>query len=309
MNELAGRAARRSTPGRVESRIGRIDLTEGARRGSRWSVGRPPRIVDVSMWPDRLPRRVDAGDASGVPRDRCAGQPGADLLGADRSSSWFPTANADTVRDHLLHRSSDGPMVVETPPDALGVFDDTWFHWIIDFGLPGLDRCGRQVAGRPARLPRPARERPRRRPLPHPSGPPARPVVHPARRSGADGGDSRTGPRSTRTSRGWGGDRVPTSSKALVRPRRRQRCRRRPFVEDTGLAFNTIPPTDARFPDRTPPLQDEPADAGIPRSRRPLELHRQGRAVRGRRPDAQDPRGRRSVGNVTLAGAAVRRPR
>jgi hypothetical protein len=31
-------------------------------------------------------------------------------------------------------------MVVETPPMALGTFDDMWFQWIIDFGLPGPDR-------------------------------------------------------------------------------------------------------------------------------------------------------------------------
>ena len=31
-------------------------------------------------------------------------------------------------------------MVVETPPQALGVFDDMWWRWIIDFGLPGPDR-------------------------------------------------------------------------------------------------------------------------------------------------------------------------
>jgi len=30
--------------------------------------------------------------------------------------------------------------VVETPPMALGLFDDMWFHWIIDFGMPGPDR-------------------------------------------------------------------------------------------------------------------------------------------------------------------------
>ena len=35
---------------------------------------------------------------------------------------------------------TSGPMVVETPPQALGTFDDMWFGWIIDFGLPGPDR-------------------------------------------------------------------------------------------------------------------------------------------------------------------------
>jgi len=31
-------------------------------------------------------------------------------------------------------------MVFESPPDALGTFDDFWFRWVIDFGLPGPDR-------------------------------------------------------------------------------------------------------------------------------------------------------------------------
>jgi hypothetical protein len=35
---------------------------------------------------------------------------------------------------------SDGPIVLETPSDTLGVLDDMWFRWITDFGLPGADR-------------------------------------------------------------------------------------------------------------------------------------------------------------------------
>ena len=31
-------------------------------------------------------------------------------------------------------------MVFESPPDALGVIDDTWFGHVIDFGRPGPDR-------------------------------------------------------------------------------------------------------------------------------------------------------------------------
>jgi hypothetical protein len=33
-----------------------------------------------------------------------------------------------------------GPVVLETPPDALGTLDDYWWRWVIDFGLPGPDR-------------------------------------------------------------------------------------------------------------------------------------------------------------------------
>jgi hypothetical protein len=56
------------------------------------------------------------------------------------SKSLFLTANADTVYFWVNLDLSHGPMVVETPPMALGVMDDIWFHWVTDFGLPGPDR-------------------------------------------------------------------------------------------------------------------------------------------------------------------------
>ena len=56
------------------------------------------------------------------------------------SESVFLTANADTVYYLGVVDLTSGPMVVETPPQALGVIDDMWWGWIIDFGLPGPDR-------------------------------------------------------------------------------------------------------------------------------------------------------------------------
>jgi hypothetical protein len=50
------------------------------------------------------------------------------------------TANADTIYLWGNLNLSDGPLVVETPPQSLGIFDDFWFRWIGDFGLPGPDR-------------------------------------------------------------------------------------------------------------------------------------------------------------------------
>ncbi len=61
----------------------------------------------------------------------------SELMG---SESLFLTANADTVYFLGIVDLSSGPMVVETPPQALALFDDMWFQWIIDFGLPGPDR-------------------------------------------------------------------------------------------------------------------------------------------------------------------------
>jgi len=56
------------------------------------------------------------------------------------AKSLFLTANADTVYFFSFIDLSKGPMVIETPPDALGTFDDMWWGWVIDFGVPGPDR-------------------------------------------------------------------------------------------------------------------------------------------------------------------------
>ncbi len=56
------------------------------------------------------------------------------------SRSLFLTANADTVYFLGFLDLSDGPLVMETPTDTLGLIDDMWFHWITDFGIPGADR-------------------------------------------------------------------------------------------------------------------------------------------------------------------------
>ncbi len=54
--------------------------------------------------------------------------------------SLFLTANADTVYFWGNLDLSKGPVVVETPPMVLGIFDDFWFRWVGDFGLAGPDK-------------------------------------------------------------------------------------------------------------------------------------------------------------------------
>jgi hypothetical protein len=34
----------------------------------------------------------------------------------------------------------DGPLVIETPPNVLGIVDDFWFHYVGDVGNAGPDR-------------------------------------------------------------------------------------------------------------------------------------------------------------------------
>jgi hypothetical protein len=56
------------------------------------------------------------------------------------SKSLFLTANADTVYYLTGLDLSKGPVVVEQPPGAVGTINDMWFSWIIDIGGPGPDR-------------------------------------------------------------------------------------------------------------------------------------------------------------------------
>jgi len=60
--------------------------------------------------------------------------------GLMNSRSLFLTANCDTVYFWSFHDLSQGPLVFETPSETLGLFNDIWFRWISDFGLPGADR-------------------------------------------------------------------------------------------------------------------------------------------------------------------------
>ena len=56
------------------------------------------------------------------------------------SKSLFLTANTESVYAWAWLNLKDGPMVVETPPNVLGVIDDFWFRNVIDFGNAGPDK-------------------------------------------------------------------------------------------------------------------------------------------------------------------------
>ena len=56
------------------------------------------------------------------------------------AKSLFLTTNADTIYFMGFVDLTKGPMVIETPPKALGTLDDMWWGWVTDFGAPGPDR-------------------------------------------------------------------------------------------------------------------------------------------------------------------------
>ena len=56
------------------------------------------------------------------------------------SKSLFLTASTDSVYAWAWLNLKDGPTVLETPPNVLGVIDDFWFRYVMDFGNGGPDK-------------------------------------------------------------------------------------------------------------------------------------------------------------------------
>ena len=170
----------------------------------------------------------------------------SELLG---SESVFLTANADTVYFLGFVDLTSGPMVVETPPQSLGAFDDMWWGWIVDFGLPGPDRG---EGGRFLIVP-PGYDGP----LPD-SGfhvghsRTTRALI--AGRSFMDHDDPAPTVKTIKSTLklypyvpGNAGTSVATLLEGNVSPTTPQAIPETVFVEGSGKAFNTVPPSDIGF--------------------------------------------------------------
>ena len=170
----------------------------------------------------------------------------SELLG---SESVFLTANADTVYYMAVIDLTPGPMVVETPPQALGTFDDMWFGWIIDFGLPGPDRG---EGGRFLLVP-PGYDGP----LPDSGyhvGHSRTSRVLMAGRSFLTDNDPAPTVETIRSTLklypyapGGAGTSVATLLEGGAPPARPAEVPETVFVEGSGQAFNTVPPSDFGF--------------------------------------------------------------
>ena len=55
------------------------------------------------------------------------------------SHSLVLTANSETVYSTVWLNTKDGPLVIEVPPNVLGVIDDDWERFVTDVGKPGPD--------------------------------------------------------------------------------------------------------------------------------------------------------------------------
>jgi hypothetical protein len=130
------------TPDKVETRIGTLDFKDGT--PSKDSVAKVYDNLNftyafqafVNTYQGVSIRAVHKGLLSiGVKDNEVLVF--SELMDA---KSLFLTTNADTIYYLGMLDLTNGPMVLEVPPKALGAIDDYWFRWVTDFGLPGPDR-------------------------------------------------------------------------------------------------------------------------------------------------------------------------
>jgi len=57
----------------------------------------------------------------------------------DSKALWL-TPNTTSIYMASWLELKDEPMVIETPPNVLGIIDDHWFHYVTDFGNAGPDK-------------------------------------------------------------------------------------------------------------------------------------------------------------------------
>src|SRR5262245_21834006 len=138
----AGMPASITTPDKVETRIGTLEFKDGA--PSKETLEKVYDNLDFTFayraFMDNL-RGVSIHAARKGMIDM--GVKANEVVVYEQlmdAKSLFLTANADTIYVFGYFDLSNGPIVLETPPEFLGTVQDAWFRWVIDIGAPGPDR-------------------------------------------------------------------------------------------------------------------------------------------------------------------------
>jgi hypothetical protein len=166
------------------------------------------------------------------------------------SNSLFLTPNADTVYYFGWIDLTGGPVVIEQAPNALGTINDMWFSWIIDIGRPGPDRGlgGKYLIvgpGYDGTLPEGGYF------VAHSK---TNKVLYAVRAFIANGNDPKPAVENIKKNLkiysyapGSYGTSIAEALKGKVRLAAEPKIPEMKFIEASGKAFNTIPPSDYGF--------------------------------------------------------------
>jgi hypothetical protein len=252
-----------AAPDRIETRIGTLEFSDGVPTAE--TAERVFDTLDFTRALDVYNNSFRGASAYALRKgfEEVAGPNGvvifSELMDA---SSLFLTANADTVYYLSAIDLSDGPMVIEQPSDAVGAINDMWFSWIVDIGGPGPDRG---LGGKYLIVP-PGYDGP----LPEGGYFVAHSktdhILYAARAYLVDN-DPKPAVENVKANLkiypyvpGAYGSSIAQALTGAVRLAAEPEIPETKFVEGSGLAFNTIPPSDAGFFDMIDAnVQAEPA--------------------------------------------------
>ena len=132
-----------TTPDTVETRLGTLRFKDGFPDDS--TVQKLYDHLDFQRGVEAFLNAIPGGSTE-------AARKGFASMGADNnqtvlimedlmdSKSLFLTPNTASIYNMMWLDTKDGPLVLETPPNVLGVIDDHWFQYVTDFGRVGADK-------------------------------------------------------------------------------------------------------------------------------------------------------------------------
>ena len=130
------------TPDKTETRLGTMEFVDGI----------PTDATAQKVWDHLDFSRAVEAMIMNVPAASLAGfRKGIREFGPDNETmiifegrldprALLLTGNTTVVYSFMWIDLKDGPMVMETPPNVLGIIDDAWFRYVTDFGNAGDDK-------------------------------------------------------------------------------------------------------------------------------------------------------------------------
>jgi len=131
-----------STPNKLDTRIGELNFFDGVPKKE--TVDKIYDYLDFHYAVDAYIKGIQIASMEGLKRGLLEFGPAnttavlfENLM--DSKAFWL-TPNTTSVYMATWLELSDEPMVIETPPDVLGIIDDHWFKYVADFGRLGPDK-------------------------------------------------------------------------------------------------------------------------------------------------------------------------
>jgi hypothetical protein len=132
-----------ATPDRLETRIGTLNLVDGV--PDKETAQKVYDNLDFQRGVQAYLSGIQIASMSGMRRGMLGFGPANETVLIfetlmDSKALWL-TPNTTNIYMGTWLELTDEPMVIETPPDVLGLIDDHWFKFVADFGRLGPDKA------------------------------------------------------------------------------------------------------------------------------------------------------------------------